>query len=246
MPAPDTDDYLDFELRPPSSVMARAIVLSALARRGLLEILPNDAEAAETDRFDLSAWAEHELSAWIEPAETLVLRSPYQSLTDDAIAVCLDAGESLVALCWSLDMPRAQLTAVDTPVDLPAALEPLPRPWQNPLLMISGARLRPEEEIATERERAELWWWRASLPMDQESAGDIESPLSDVVREALAAGLIDAMGGDFRVGAQPFRLLDEDQCATILTIATARLKAFNWLCGFGASWISAPVDIDEE
>ncbi len=240
----EADDYLDIELRPPSSVMARAVVLSTLARRGLLEILPNEAEATETDRFDLAAWAEHEVAAWIEPAEMLVLRSPYHSLNDDALALCLDAGESLVALSWGLDMPAAQLTAIDTPADLPALLETFPHPWQRTDRAIAAARLRSEAEIAVERERAELWWWRASLSEGDGSEDEIETALPDVLREAGAAGLIDATDGDFRVGGQPFRMLNEDRRATILMIATARLKALNWLCGFGASWTSAPLDVD--
>ena len=240
----ESDDYLDIELRPPASVMARAVVLSTLARRGLLEILPNDAEAAETDRFDLAAWAEHELAAWMEPGETLVLRSPHQSLSDDALARCLDAGESLVALSWGLGMPAAQLTAIDTPADLPALLETFPHPWQRADRVISAAQLRSEVDIAVERERAELWWWRASLSGDETSEDEIETALPDVLREASAARLIDATDGDFQVGGQPFRMLNDDRRATIFMIATARLRAFNWLCGFGASWTSAPLDID--
>ena len=244
MTEPEPDDAIDIQLRAPAEVATRAIVLATIARRGILDIVAGDLDEAETTRFDLAAWAASHFAAKLEADELALLNSPHGSLSEDDLATCLDAGESLVALWWCLSQPPASLPEPDVPADLPALLAKLPQPWQTPESVISTALLRPEGEIATERERAELWWWRASLKPDELKDQNTQATIAAVAEEAAAAALMGTDDGDLAVRGRAFRALSEDQRATVLVVATARLRALNWVCGFGTAWATTPLDID--
>ena len=104
--------------------------------------------------------------------------------------------------------------------------------------MQKRVRLRSEQELADERERMELWYWR----------GDTEIPdedLAEVVAQVAAAGLIPIVDGDFALsdGTSYVTLSEEDQ-DELNWVAEQRLRALNWVCGFGDSWETAPLDID--
>jgi hypothetical protein len=158
------------------------------------------------------------------------------------------ASESLVTLAWVADL-GLELPAIDQLGDPRDLLDRLPSPWEPVQSFIAGLRLRPEDEIATERERAELWLWRAMIePERREAKGqsltEIEAVIKDTAHESKMAGLVDNVrAGDFTLGDQPFRQRSTDQQDLIGIIAAARLHALNWVCGFGASWDVVPFDV---
>jgi hypothetical protein len=107
---------------------------------------------------------------------------------------------------------------------------------------------RPEESIAMERERAELWLWRAAIEDDWGVASprervELDAAIAETAREAAATGLLVATNGDFAVNGTTFRHLRSDQQELIGAVAEARLHALNWVCGFGESWDAVPLDI---
>jgi hypothetical protein len=173
-----------------------------------------------------------------------LLDAPHGSLSEDDLATCLDAGESLAALWWSLSPSPVTLPEPDTPADLATLLPRVPQPWQAPETFIAASLLRSEEEIATERERAEVWWWRASLEPDELEEQSTRAALEAVAAEAATASLLDTVDADLAIRGQAFSRLGEDQRAAILAISTARLRALNWVCGLGTSWATTPLDID--
>jgi hypothetical protein len=243
MTEPEADDSIDIHLRAVSDVATRAVVLATVARRGIIDIVAADVDEAETARFDLASWATSHFAGEAEADELALLNAPHGSLSEDDLATCLDAGESLAALCWCLLTP-APLPEPDTTADFPTLLARVPQPWQAPETFISASLLRSEEEIATERERAEVWWWRASLEPDELEEQTTLEALETVAAEASTASLLDTVDADLAIRGQAFSRLGEDQRATVLAIAAARLRALNWVCGFGTTWATTPLDID--
>jgi hypothetical protein len=52
--------------------------------------------------------------------------------------------------------------------------------------------------------------------------------------------------GDFATDAGiPYSRLDPDHRADIAWLAELRLRTLNWVCGYGSSWESAPLYIED-
>ena len=103
-------------------------------------------------------------------------------------------------------------------------------------------RVRPEEDLAFERERWELWYWRSSFPetLDAES----RDAIAEAAAEALDATLMDVRDNDFLVDDRTYAELDELEHEAIAATSFARLRALNWVCGLGKTWESTPLLID--
>ena len=239
----DSDEYVDINLRSPSDVAARAIVLATVTRRGIIEVVPNDDEAPEATRFDLAAWLRIHLDAALEFAEAALLDVPTGSLSEAQLATCLDAGGALVALNWCLSVDSSALPEPNAPANLEPLLQALPQPWQDPKSFLFSAVLRAEEEIALERERAEIWWWRASIFPEDLRDIDTRTAIEAVAIEAAATNLISTINADLALAGRAFAKHDEATRANVLSIATVRLRALNWVCGFGTTWADVPLDI---
>ena len=64
------DDELDIQPWPVLELVGRAVALTSVAKRGMLEVdEEDDVFSQETDRFELSTWARTELSNWITDTE---------------------------------------------------------------------------------------------------------------------------------------------------------------------------------
>ncbi len=239
------DDAIDIELRMPPVVAARAVALATVVRRGLLEMLPEaDPDEIDTACFDLTSWAKVYLSDILEPPEMQFLRRPAGTLTKAEKEACLDAAEALATLRWCLTSRAEPLVSPHLVAPLPAVLSSSPGPWVNPSPFMERAHLRPESEIATERERAEIWWWRAGIDQDAAQDAEVNSVIAEVAKESATATLIDEIDGDLSVDYQPFASIDRDRQATILVVSSNRLRALNWVCGFGPTWKDTPLDLN--
>jgi hypothetical protein len=247
----ELNDELDIVLRPPAVAAARAIVVSAVCRRAHLELAPGDLgpDDPEGERFDLAAWVVEEgLDPTLTPAEQRLLKTRTGKLpADDVIAASWQI-EGVAALAWAMGL-LDEIPRYDEPVDPAALLSQLPSPWSSTRPLRSSAGLRPESAIARERERAELWQWRAEnagegTGSDQREVRELRTLVREVAEEAHVAGLIDPpVGHDFPVRGRPYRDQSTDTLETLAIIAAERLRALNWLCGFGADWESVPLDV---
>ena len=245
--APD-DLEVEIDLRPPGEVAVRLVILGAVCRRAFLETQPGGAhENPEADRFDLHAWLREEgLAPALSPSEARLLRTPVGRVGDEDAAAASWQTEALVALGWALRLVAA-MPPYDTTADPAPLLAGLPSPWEPIAGFVRDARLRAETEIATERERAELWQWRAETAALMGDAGrgkraGLVAAVEDVAREALEAGLIaGTAAGDFPVARRPYREVDAETFGTLSAIAAERSRALNWLCGFGRSWDDVPL-----
>jgi hypothetical protein len=248
-PVAAEDESVEIEPRPAALVARRATLIAALLRRTALEIGLNVGDP-EAERFDLGAWTASEglpALATTEEAETLV--APLGALDPIQIDRATWEAEALVALAWALGLVES-IPPYDAIADPLAALDAMPAPWDSLAQFARSAKLRPVDELATERERAEVWRWRALAEMTRrdgtpEEKRDVQTMLRDLAREASEADLIPPLvDGDFAVEGRPYRRVSDEDLDELAEIAFQRLRALNWTCGFGDSWQDPALDVD--
>lgn len=249
MGAAVSDDELDIELRSPADVSARCIILASLIRRLSIESLANEQRDDELagEAFDLPAWLQSE-NLWDRVGETeaAFLEQPLGSLSDDQLATIAWQAEGLASLGWSLGLaelpPIGELSHVET------VLKVTPSPWGKTSPWIGNAVLQPEADIARERDLAELIEWRVSVESPFRAASgqvraEYSEAIADVASEAKDAGLADVSEDDLVFAGTPLVTLNDDGLERLIALAEERLRALNWVCGFGDSWDSVPLDI---
>jgi hypothetical protein len=243
-------DELDIELRTAHDVAVRMVCIGAVCRRAFLESGEDTAalDERQAERFDLAAWLQHEgLAGAVSPNEWETIQTPVGRLGAD-VAACLSwQSEAFVALAWALglldSMPGYPTTAEPGPL-----FELIPSPWDESRGFTSQARLRDETTIARERERAELWAWRAEMDEilasgDATTVDETIAAIGEVAREAHRAGLLPApVARDFAVSESSYRELPGATRADAVSVTEHRLRALNWVCGFGVSWDDVPLD----
>jgi hypothetical protein len=231
------DESLDIEIRPTIDLVRRAAVLAAIAERGVLEV-DGDREPYErdTDRFDLLSWVRSALAGAVSPAELRLLETPVGDLGDD-LSLCDDALIDAATIAWALGVVAAERLPVPQDGDAEERLLAwAPPPWSDLDRLARGLEPRSEEEIAAERERWEVWFWRA---MD---ADDETGAIAEVVTDLAESGLIPTADGDLATdAAEPFGSLTPDEQEDIAWLAEHRLRTLNWVCGFGDTWESVPL-----
>ena len=80
--------------------------------------------------------------------------------------------------------------------------------------------------------------------MDSREVRDLRRAIREVADEAYVAEYLPPPAGhDFPVQGRPYRSLDPEVRETLSSIAAERLRAFNWLCGFGPDWDNVPLDV---
>lgn len=256
------DDELEIELRPAAAVADRLVALAAVARRAFFESglpdvewdededdpedLPDD---AETERYDLAAWLRDEgVDRALTADERAIIETPVGGLDPDAAARASWAAEALVALGWGAGL-LPDLPPFDRPADARAALAALPEPWDKTAPLRASIRLRSDEDAAAGRELAELWFWRAGVEGVRRSASpadarELRAVIRETADEAVAAGLLDTLvHGDFPAQGKPVSALPDAALDELAALSAARLRALNWLCGFGDDWESVPLEI---
>lgn len=233
------DDELDIQPWPVLELIGRAVALTSVAKRGLLEVdEESDVFTKETDRFELSTWARTELANWITDAELEALNTPIGNLTEDQMLLADEALYAGGAVAWALrGVTDDHMPMPDTNEFMASVLSWAPSPWDKVRQLQKRVRLRSDQDLADERERMDLWFWRGDTEISDED-------LADVVAEVAAAGLIPISDGDFATHeGVSFATLSDDDREDLTWIAEQRLRALNWVCGFGESWESAPLDI---
>jgi len=199
--------------------------------------------------FDLLAWLLDEgLSDDLTPDEVSLLRAPLGALDRDEAEGLTWTVEALTGLVWALGLLPAP-PAFDRPTDGEALLSVLPEPESPTGTFCREARLRDETEIAAARDEAEIWDWRAGLQPelrhpDRARQRDAREALADVVAEARDSGLLPPLPAtDLLVSGEPYATVDDDALVTLAAIASHRLHALNWVCGFGETWDTVPDEV---
>lgn len=248
------DDFIDINLRPVDEIAGRAVVLGTLIRRAMLDVMDaedDDDPAPDDDlfdrdgiRFDLLAWLKEQEPDALEPDDVEILAKPVGELTGDDLDRCTDATDALAALLWVM----SNIETLPSPADIDkqgADLGETPEPWDDVTQFHQAAVIREEDDVAREREIAELWFWRAALSVDGESRDQEDrQAIRAVANEARSAHLVETTKGDFAVGGAPFGGIEQAVKDEILAGTVARLRALNWVCGFGDSWADTPLNVD--
>lgn len=232
------DDELDIQPWPVLELIGRAVALTSVAKRGLLEVDEDlDVFSKETDRFELSTWARTELTNWITDSELAALNTPIGDLTEEQMLLADEALYAGGAVAWALrGVADDYMPMPDTVEFMAAVLEWAPTPWDKVRQLQKRVRLRSDQDLADERERMELWYWRGSDDVTPED-------LAEVVAEINEIDLMPTIDGDLAAGNVAFGSLSDDDRDDLTWIAEQRLRALNWVCGFGESWETAPLDI---
>jgi uncharacterized protein DUF4272 len=249
----DSDSFLEIELRSPAQVARRILVLDAVVQRVMIEyefksrnVSDNDVDEA---LFDLRASiALSNVSQDQTPAEMdFIATAP--GMVDEV---------TLHAFSWEIEALGALLASSGLIQGLPDPPQLIDANTVNSLFRGEEAggdqlarqiRLPDEESCASKREIAELWHWRASVEREIRVASERERRrLHDEVREVAVetskAGLIEiSPAGDFVAGGRTIEDWSDDELTGFEHAAEARLRALNWLCGFGESWDSVPIDV---
>ncbi len=248
MPA-EEDDSLDITLRDPEEAAGRSIVLAALCHRVFLELDAEQMDGSESDedRFDLLAWLHDEdLSDHLSAEEHTIFRAPVGSLDPGDTLTATWSAEALAPLCWALGLVPT-LPDPDRPANVEASLDLLCSPNSATRSWRENAAIRDEDAIAEAREAAELWAWRATVQemldtVALEERDELLAAIRDTAHEGASSGLLPPpIDDDFPVLGGPYATADDHE--TLAIIAEWRLRALNWLCGFGDSWDTVPLDV---
>jgi Domain of unknown function (DUF4272) len=243
------DDHIDIELRSAADVARRAVVVSAVLQRISLDEISrrNDIDAAG-EAFDLREWIVTErLADTLTPSESQILLSPVGGIPREARLDVSWQSEALGSLLWALGV--SELPSIGHQPELASLLDAVPQPWDRVSGWVDGGRLRPESEIAHEREVADIWYWRLGAEIARRAAPHCEQlaferAIREVVAESHAAGYtIDAAGGDFAVAGRLIRDLTAAELDKLAATAEERLRALNWISGFGSSWADVPLEV---
>ncbi|MBA2760189.1 MAG: DUF4272 domain-containing protein [Chloroflexia bacterium] len=253
MPDSNTDlhpcDSVDINLRPVDEVVRRAIVLVTLARRGAIESSvsgeSNDVDlyAVETDRFELYSWARRELATQLSEGELHVLRNEAGSLSPEMLGHCSAALIAAETLCWSFGLiDELAEPSFPSPAKVERMFGWAPEPWADIDSMQMLQEMRDELLIAQERERRELWSWRATLRAEGATSPDeLRAIIRETAKEADDASLLTMLDGDFSYFSEPVSNLSKDRFAELGGISLAQVTSLNWVCGFDDSWDSIPL-----
>ena len=242
------DDYIDIQPWPVAELIGQLAAHVAIGRRGLIESdTATDDFERETDRFELDAWAKLELSSWLTPEDDLVLDAPIDSLSAGQIDHCEDALVMASSIAWSARVVNESRLPIIT--DGAPELQTLawsPRPWTPIRNVLKGIRVRSDETLAAERERWEILYWRCQLFTDNSTDAEDRQALRDMIRELGGQALLGHNAEDLELeDGRSFTDLDDGTIDELAHQAGLRLRALNWVCGFGASPDSAPLYVDE-
>ena len=245
---PDDDDSLEITLRPAAEVAARLIALATVVRRAALELDPSG--DAEGERFDLAAWLREEhVTPLLTDEERRLVETRVGGLDRDVAEDASWRIESVAVMAWAAGLAD-ELPSYELPSPPADILALIPEPWDKVQPFRAAIELRSEEEVAAAREQAELWQWRGQILTAEDGQSMAATPeMRQIIREVAAdsarAGLFErSISNDFPVAGRPYRNLTEDERALLTDLASERLRALNWLCGFGSSWDDAPTDIE--
>jgi hypothetical protein len=141
------------------------------------------------------------------------------------------------------------MPSTDATSDPRPTLDVVPRPWDAIHDWVTDPALVSESDAARERELTEIWHWRATTELLRREGSaadrqDYESAIGEVAAEALASGIVPSLrNGDFETHQRSVVDLSDTEVDELIAVTGQRLRALNWLCGFGTSWDDVPFDV---
>jgi hypothetical protein len=243
------DDSIEINLRPARQVGQRLIALVAMLHRAELETRNGQStpEALEEERFDLSAWlVDQQVEEALSPSEKSFLTAPVGSVAQDDLDRLSSSQGSAEAIAWAL----LRTDGLREEREIAEIVAGVPVPDDRAGAFLQSVTLRPLPAIADAREESEIWAWRFDIELEaRQENRPIYPEDGEVIRAVLnemagAGKQIESIDGDFVLSGFPVARVD----AVLLDYAAAleieRLRAFNWICGYGTTWDDVPLDIE--
>lgn len=226
---------------PPSAhrVAARAIVLAALAERGMIENEYTVNEKAEEARLALLGWLrEIGVSDEVDPEELEILRTPFGKLDQQRTIAAVWRIEGLSVLLWALR--RLEIPRFDQLVD-PQQI------WQAINIydaagaseILSHATLRTPDELSAYRTHATMANWRLRNYRVRPGAVDFVEMSRGCWIGRFDISRFAIVNSDLAIDGVPIDHADPGRVATCEGIADERHLAINWLSGWNSPSYSA-------
>ncbi|HEV8002857.1 MAG TPA: DUF4272 domain-containing protein [Planctomycetaceae bacterium] len=228
---PDSDN--EVEIKPPTleRVVRRAMVLTAVSQRGLLENERKNPRAAELQRTGYLEWlAALRLEDEVEPDEWKVLQRKAGALEPQAMINAIWRVEGLAVLAWALHL--AEMPVYDElciPLELANAMG-FPESDQS-LAVMQAATLRTAEELkAMNHQLLALHWRVRNQRLNPE-------PMNFVAfsKNCWFGGFdlepFRMLENDLAIGAKPISRCDPELLGRTASAAMERHLAINWLRG---------------
>ncbi len=235
LPPDDDEEDEDEEQEPPDAdrVARRALVLAAVAGRGLLEAHSREGHADGAAQLPyIGQWLQDlDLRSECEPEEWERITTPVGELDDQAMVDSTWRFEGLGVLCWALglfDLPRYDtMIDVDELMAATGFLDPA-----RGRAVLEKPRLRPGEELNEKANQILAFHWRMRdfslrpVAMDFLEFGETcwFGPISTDWAETVER--------DLALDGLPISMASEDTIGRCTSIAMERHVAINWLRGF--------------
>jgi hypothetical protein len=222
----------EFVLNPPnaSRVAARALALSAVCCRALIERDAHDPGAEEL-RQKVISWLEGiGVAGELESAETLLLSTPVGKLDQETTKNAGWRSEGMVVLAWSLGY--AELTTVHSecePSDIANKMGFLDELANTPL---RSPRLRDRSEIEAWADTYLTLHWRLRQFSSESKPMDFVKFVSECAWGPLRLDHLDTSNSDLAIGGVRLDKVEHAVFRRSLSITQERHQAFNWLLGF--------------
>ncbi len=244
----ETEEFIDIEPWATSEIAGHLVAQVTLGRRGLIETdRETDIFERETDRFELEAWARLELTAWLSEHQFRILDLPLGRLSSEQLELANDGLVIGSTLGWAMYLGGLDSLPIQSDGSAEMGLlEWAPTPWTPVRNVVKSLKIRTEDALAAERERWELIHWRNMLFTDEETAADDRHALLEAIEELRELGYIATTGTDLALdNGEPFTNLSPDALFELQHTSEVRLRALNWVCGFGETPDTAPLDLED-
>jgi len=241
-------------------VVRRAFAMRALVYRVELELQSQGSNFAENQvatsmvrETVVPALQENDLWDELTAFEQQTLTKPVGSWQPAELFSLSWLSESLSVLIWSLGI-LDELQPWDTMMDPSPVLTLFDLAGEDSGHWVSSVELRDAEEIADAQFAAEIWHWRGrtqamllglipfQAPQGQRADEFLGPILQYTAEEAEKSGILRRIDGDFPAYGQPYRNARDQQFHLLMSIASERHHALNWLVGFGLKWDDVSMD----
>jgi hypothetical protein len=231
----DIEDQDYIEPTPPSAdrVARRAIVLSVLSCRGILEGDQENREWAADLAKRSYDWLraiglEEDLSAW----ERQIFATPFGNLLDRDKIDASWLSETVVVFGWALG--KTELPGCETQCDASAVANKLGFLQPTDRTALYDPQLRPGEYLQEYNEFIYNLHWRVRDFSLTGRSYDFESLARKAWGEPILRHGLALIDRDLSVGGSPILRAEERAWRTLASITRERHRASNWLIGYGS------------
>lgn len=215
----------------------------------------SEVEGVVASIAELGKWLEQAgLEGSLSPSEQRAMEQPPASWQRDTVLAAAHAEEAVGVLAWALGLVP-EVPPYDSEFSGRSLLGQLPfqagsahvgrhdaSPSEQHASFVAHTALRASALLEAERQRAELWRWRAKLRQrgdDRVRRGVPSEEVTARLEAAASRGEVDPLLGDFPAFGRPYGKIGRQELKLALRIADARLQALVWLTQPETGWEKA-------